>query len=75
MMLVDQQKITYQIDQEKLTAKILPSINVENNIRISRSFVYETQEYIITEMQEEAFRNSFIRSLTFDDDNKLYFLR
>lgn len=63
--------LNLELNQENHTAKIAENKEAYGNIVVPRSIFHNSQEYIITEISKDAFKNSTINSLTFSEDSEI----
>ena len=64
--------VSFELNKNDLTAKIIYSPKARGNVFIPHSIEYQTQEYIITRIEANAFRsNTRIKKLEFSDDSSL----
>ena len=63
--------LNLELNCDDQTAKIVKSEKAYGNIIVPRSIIYDTKEYIITEISESSFQNSMINTLNFPEDSEL----
>lgn len=67
-----QNKLSFELDKANLTATIVNSNEARGDILIPRSISYQSQEYIITKIDEKAFLGcSHLQSINFSKDSEL----
>ena len=64
--------ITENINEKEKTADLYRKTSIEKDIFIPRSIYYQSKEYLIVEICNEAFKyNNFIESITFEKNSEL----
>ena len=64
--------IEYSLNEEGKTASVIKNISATGNFYIPRSIMYEEQDYLVTSISENAFKNSKeIISIQFSSDSAL----
>ena len=64
--------LRFKLDQNNFTAKIIESSEVINDVFIPRSIKYNSQEYLITEIEDGSFSNNYkIYSIIFSQDSEI----
>ncbi|KAK8841019.1 hypothetical protein M9Y10_027856 [Tritrichomonas musculus] len=64
--------VSFELNQNDFTAKIIHSPKASGNIFLPRSIDYQTQKYIIMHIDANAFQNNAkIKKLSFSDDSSL----
>lgn len=67
----DESGLTFELDKNNFTAKVVES-NVQGKVFIPRSINHQNQEYIITKIAENSFKqNQNIESIDFPEDSQL----
>lgn len=64
-------ELTFQINEEEKTAKVISSQAIRNDIVIPRSISFNNQDYIVTCIGKGSFYKNALVSLSFPDDSKL----
>lgn len=64
--------LTFALNQNDLTASIVGTNNPNENIEIPRSITYQDQDYIIISINDQAFNNNqIIKSISFSKDSMI----
>ena len=70
--IVKKDGLSFELDQTKSTAKIINSPQARDNIFISKSVNYLSQEYLITRIDDYCFKDNLqICSINFSEDSEL----
>ena len=70
-----QNKLSYELDSIRLKATIVNSNEACGDILIPRSVIYQSQEYIITMIDENSFREcTHLKSINFSKDSELRYI-
>lgn len=71
-MIIKKNGVSYELNKNNFTADIVYSPEAKGNIFIERSINYQSQEYVITSIQKESFKNNNrIFSIEFSKDSEL----
>lgn len=72
MIYTNDEKINFELDKNKLTAKVIHSPKAREKVLIPFSIIHENFEYIIDSIDDESFQNNyFIKSIDFPKNSKL----
>lgn len=64
--------LSFVLNEEEMTAGVFRNINAEGNIFIPYSIQYESHEFIVTDIFENAFKNSsIIKSIQFPENSQI----
>lgn len=64
--------LSFELNQQSLTAKIINSPQAKEDIFIPRSINYQSQEYLIIRIEENSFKNNRkINSISFSKDSEM----
>lgn len=64
--------LSFELNQQSLTAKIINSPQAKDDVFIPRSINYQSQEYLIIRIEENSFKNNRkINSISFSEDSEM----